>query len=300
MNQLNETDATWEIIAPQLDTALEELPETDRDALLLRYFEHKTVREMAGILGTSEDAAQKRVNRAEEKLREHFTKKHLAVSTGTLVVLISANAVKAAPIGLSLTISATIIKTGTGLGISTKVLAAAKIGSILGSAASFLPLFGNLYFAHKAKLEDTKSPREFRLMYRFFLIQFVWAAVLCCLAGEFFIGSSFAVTREMLLFVAIIFCAFGLLYSYKRYDQKRRQIQIEEGTWEELTASNPRPNNPKKTMYMNLATACSVLNIIVTVCQKGSHRNRYLVIWCIILSALIIFYTVQAWRNRPR
>jgi hypothetical protein len=251
---------------------------------------------MAGILGTSEDAAQKRVNRAEEKLREHFTKKHLAVSTGTLVVLISANAVKAAPIGLSLTISATIIKTGAGLGIGTKVLAAAKIGSILGSAASFLPLFGNLYFAHKAKLEDTKSPREFRLMYRFFLIQFVWAAVLCCLAGEFFIGSSFAVTREMLLFVAIIFCAFGLLYSYKRYDQKRRQIQIEEGTWEEPTASNLQRNSPKKNMYLRLATACSVLNTIVII----AHRSQHLVTWCIILSALIIFYFIQAWRNRPR
>jgi len=60
MNELlgNEPDATWEMISPQLDAALGELDEADRDALMLRYFERKSAREMAAILGTSEEAAQ--------------------------------------------------------------------------------------------------------------------------------------------------------------------------------------------------------------------------------------------------
>ena len=68
MNELlsAEPDAVWERIAPLLDAALGELSEADRDALLLRYFERKSAREMAQILGTSEDAAQKRVSRAVE------------------------------------------------------------------------------------------------------------------------------------------------------------------------------------------------------------------------------------------
>ena len=74
MNELlsTESDANWENIAPHLDAGLGELGEADRDALLLRYFERKSAREMAEILGTSEDAAQKRVSRAVERLREFF------------------------------------------------------------------------------------------------------------------------------------------------------------------------------------------------------------------------------------
>src|SRR5436309_8643876 len=56
MNELlsTEPDAVWDHIAPHLDEALGELGEGDRDAVLLRYFEHKSAREMAKTLGTSE------------------------------------------------------------------------------------------------------------------------------------------------------------------------------------------------------------------------------------------------------
>src|SRR5437016_10111671 len=74
MNELQQPDAVWEHIAPHLDAALGELSDPDRDALLLRYFEGKSAREMAQILGTSEETAQKRVSRAVERLREFFAK----------------------------------------------------------------------------------------------------------------------------------------------------------------------------------------------------------------------------------
>ncbi len=107
MNKLlsHESDAAWERIAPHLDAALGELSEADRDALLLRYFERKSAREMAQTLGTSEDAAQKRVSRAVERLREFFAKRGVTVGASGLVALISANAVQAAPVGLAVTIS---------------------------------------------------------------------------------------------------------------------------------------------------------------------------------------------------
>src|SRR5204862_2812314 len=107
MNELlsAEPDHVWEQIAPHLDAALSDLGEPDRDALMLRYFERKSAREMAGILGTSEDAAQKRVSRAVERLREFFAKRGVTVGASGLVVIISANAVQTAPIGLAITIS---------------------------------------------------------------------------------------------------------------------------------------------------------------------------------------------------
>jgi RNA polymerase sigma factor (sigma-70 family) len=113
------SDATWEHIEPELDAVLGELSEPDRDALLLRYFERKSAREMAETLGTSEDAAQKRVTRAVERSRELFARRGVAVSAGSLIAVISANAVQAAPAGLALTISAATVLAGTALFTTT-------------------------------------------------------------------------------------------------------------------------------------------------------------------------------------
>jgi RNA polymerase sigma factor (sigma-70 family) len=121
MNELlaHDSGPAWEQIAPHLDAALGELSEPDRDALLLRYFERKTAGEMAQILDTSEDAAQKRVRRAVERLREFFAKRGVTIGAGGIVVLISANAVQAAPIGLTATILASAALAGTTLTITT-------------------------------------------------------------------------------------------------------------------------------------------------------------------------------------
>lgn len=66
-------EVSWEHIEPHLDAALGELSEPDRDALLLRYFERQSAREMALTLGISNEAAQKRVDCAAECLRENFS-----------------------------------------------------------------------------------------------------------------------------------------------------------------------------------------------------------------------------------
>jgi RNA polymerase sigma factor (sigma-70 family) len=106
MNITNAPDVSWQQIEPLLDEAVAELDETDRAAVLLRYFENKSLREVGATLGTSDDAAQKRVSRAVERLREFFAKRGVTVGAGGLVIVISANAVQAAPLGLATTILA--------------------------------------------------------------------------------------------------------------------------------------------------------------------------------------------------
>ena len=115
MNQLlaAESEPGWEHIVPHLDAALGELSEPDRDVVMLRYFERKSAREMAQVLQVSDEAAQKRVNRAVERLREFFARRGVAVGASGLVALVSANAVQAAPAGLAATISAAAALTGT-------------------------------------------------------------------------------------------------------------------------------------------------------------------------------------------
>jgi RNA polymerase sigma factor (sigma-70 family) len=129
MNELlaNEPSADWEHIAPCLDEALGLLNESDRDALLLRYFERKSAREMAQTLGVSEDAAQKRVNRAVERLREFFAKRGVTVGASGLVVVITANAVQAAPVGLAATIATTAALAGTTLATNATATATKAI-----------------------------------------------------------------------------------------------------------------------------------------------------------------------------
>ena len=107
MNELlsAEPEVPWEDIAPGLDAALSELSEPDRDAVMLRYFERRSAAEMAQVLGISGEAAQKRVNRAVDRLREIFARRGVAAGAGGLAVVISTNAVQAAPAGLALTVT---------------------------------------------------------------------------------------------------------------------------------------------------------------------------------------------------
>ncbi len=100
-----ETEPAWADIAPHLDAVLGELSEPDRDAVLLRYFERKSAKEMGELLGISDEAAQKRVNRAVDRLRDSFAERGVTIGASGLAVLISTNAVQAAPAGLLLAVT---------------------------------------------------------------------------------------------------------------------------------------------------------------------------------------------------
>jgi RNA polymerase sigma factor (sigma-70 family) len=119
MNAMNATTAEWTHIEPLLDDAMSALDDTDRAAVLLRYFENKSLREVGATLGTSDGAAQKRVSRAVERMREFFAKRGVTVGASGLVVVISANAVQAAPVGLAVTISTAAALAGSALVTTT-------------------------------------------------------------------------------------------------------------------------------------------------------------------------------------
>lgn len=100
------TDSSlWKQIEPFLDEALESLSEADRQAVLLRYIANKNLREVGETLGTSDDAAQKRVSRALEQLRIIFARRGIAVSAAGLATNLSANVVVSAPAGLGVSIA---------------------------------------------------------------------------------------------------------------------------------------------------------------------------------------------------
>ena len=144
---LNQPDAdAWAQLTPLLDDALAELGETDRTALVLRFFENKTAREIAGALRMEESAAQKRVARALEKLRALFVKRGVTLTATVIAGALAANSVHAAPAGLAVTVkAAALAAAGTGaftlfqfmtisklkLGISVLVVAGATTAFVV-------------------------------------------------------------------------------------------------------------------------------------------------------------------------
>ena len=114
-------DAAWREVAPLLDEAMARLGATDRDAVVLRYFENKSLAEVGTALGVEERAAQKRVSRALEKLRKIFTKRGVTLTATLIASAVSANSVQAAPVGLAVTVTAAAAK-GAAVGGSTLTL----------------------------------------------------------------------------------------------------------------------------------------------------------------------------------
>jgi RNA polymerase sigma factor (sigma-70 family) len=127
MNHMNASTNDWTQIEPLLDDAMTALHETDRSAVLLRYFENKSLREVGEALGASEDAAQKRVSRAVERLREILSKRNVTIGASGLAVLVSANAVQAATAGLAAAISAAAVLAGTATHTPTLIAATKTI-----------------------------------------------------------------------------------------------------------------------------------------------------------------------------
>src|SRR5262249_10181067 len=117
----------WDDVRPLLDDAMEGLDESDREALLLRYFKNQDLRAVGNALGVSDDAAQKRVSRALERLRENFAKRGVVTGASGLVMVVSANAVQAAPAGLAAAFASGALggATATTLGI-WKIMALTK------------------------------------------------------------------------------------------------------------------------------------------------------------------------------
>ena len=124
MNALeSEPSPDWEQIRPALDAALDRLDRPERDALLLRYFEQRSLAEVGRALGSSEDAARKRVARALEKLRADLIRRGVTTTAGALCAALAANAVQAAPAGLAATLaSASLAGPAVGTGTTLALL----------------------------------------------------------------------------------------------------------------------------------------------------------------------------------
>lgn len=140
--------ANWDRLRPLIDDALDSLPERDRAAVLLRFFEERSYAEVASTLAVSEDAARVRVNRALEKLRAALARRGLISTASALGLALAQPALAATPPGLAATVAtaslsaasaSTAATLGAGALAATTVMSTAKI--TLAAAGAALAVF---------------------------------------------------------------------------------------------------------------------------------------------------------------
>jgi RNA polymerase sigma factor (sigma-70 family) len=121
LSSVPEDAPDWDRLRLVLDDAMSELNETDYDALVLRFYQNQDFRMVGAAIGVSDDTAQKRVARALEKLRDILSQRGIRTTTIALSVVIAANAVQSAPVGLAATITAAAALVGTAVTTSTAI-----------------------------------------------------------------------------------------------------------------------------------------------------------------------------------
>ena len=113
-----ERDAIWAEIRPVIDLALDRLPENDRRAVVLRFFEGRSLAEIGAALRISDDAARMRVDRALGKLQSTLARRGITSTAAALGSALAANGIVAAPTGLGTAIAAAAGATAS-VGVAT-------------------------------------------------------------------------------------------------------------------------------------------------------------------------------------
>jgi RNA polymerase sigma factor (sigma-70 family) len=168
-NLLNQSEPdVWPQIAPLLDMAMAGLSETDRHAVVLRFFDGRTMSEVGAALGASEEAAKKRVSRAVEKLRGFFTKRGVVFPAAILTAAISANSVQAAPAVLAKSVTAVAITKGATASGSTltlikgalKLMAWTKAKTAIVVGVVILAAGSSTIVVHELKHKNAELPAD--------------------------------------------------------------------------------------------------------------------------------------------
>ena len=150
----------WQLMAPFLDEGLAALNEMDRSAVVLRYFSNLPQHEVGTRLGISEDAAEKRVERALEKLRQFFAHRGVVLVVPLMASLLSHHAVQAAPAHLVAALPSVVTAAAGGIQITTGSTVAAgtlkhmawvaALGRASVAAAVLVGAFGVGFLAYQA------------------------------------------------------------------------------------------------------------------------------------------------------
>ena len=125
--------AEWERLRPVVDDALHALDETDREAVLLRFFEGRAFADIGATLRLSEDTARKRVERALDKLAAALATRGVTSTSAALAMVLGNQSGAAAPAGIAASVTGVALAGAAAGGGKTGALAAAGVLGFLGT-----------------------------------------------------------------------------------------------------------------------------------------------------------------------
>ena len=140
----------WAQLRPLLDELILELDATDRDAVILRYFDQRPFNEIGETLHLTEDAARKRTDRAVEKLRARLAERGVTSGAGALAFALAGQAAAAVPPALAAEVAGVALVTAGSGGSLLAGLAGALLSDAAAVVATFLAAAGLLAWQHQA------------------------------------------------------------------------------------------------------------------------------------------------------
>lgn len=143
--QAHDSPAELPEIVEHLEPAMAELNDEDRDALVLRYFGNRSLRDVGAELGISEDAARKRVVRALERLRVVLEHRYVSITTVLLATKLTASIV-AVPAGLAVKISAAAFPAAVAATLTKATVMTLKTKAMIGGIAAAVAIAGTSTF----------------------------------------------------------------------------------------------------------------------------------------------------------
>jgi len=288
--------------------SLEQIPENYREPLILFYREQESVERVAQALEISEDAVRQRLARGRKLLHEQVLafiegalKKSSPGKSFTLGVV--AALPLAAASARATTMGATLAQGG---GVAKGVIS-------VGTLAGFLAMLGGADVSLKAQADDSKSSRERQFMLQFF----GWRIIvnLLLLAGFFFAALKVAFFRvpthfEFLAATCLFFLCVSSVITFTRHSRRRRQIQIEDGTYLAAEWTLPRKatasasassgttskDRLKAVRFMALAIGMTLF----VLSQESWREHLGHAVLITMFMTLVLFRGFLAWQNHPR
>ena len=240
-------DSVWHQLSPLLDEAMSRLGKKDREAVVLRFFREKSLREVAAALQVTEAAAQSRVYRALEKLRRYFARRGVSSTTAIIAGAISANSVQAAPVALAKAVTAVAITKGAAASGSTltlikgalKIMAWTKMKTAVVAGAILILATGTTtvvikHYSHHSLGEPPLTPANMASFQKEStkLVHDIKMATMACML--------FAMDHRS-----------QLPASFAQLNAWQHQTSLSDADWEFIASGNKDSfANPSKTIYV--------------------------------------------------
>jgi RNA polymerase sigma factor (sigma-70 family) len=239
--------------------ALERIPETYREPLVLFYRQHQSIEAVGQELELTEEAVRQRLARGRKLLHEEV----LAFVEGALEKTAPGKAFTVAVVGALPLIVTSAKAASIGVAVAKGSVGTKSVFSIaaLGNLAAML---GAMVFSWKTAVDETKSPRERRLMVRTAGFQIAFFVLS--------LGVTFYGLPRLLQHPLALWVGFALLLLANVVNgvvmtdflcRRRGEIMMEEGTWADTDWCRPGKETDRRAIRKSITLLIPILMLFV-------------------------------------